>query len=98
MGRPTIRTMEDIRRQGGNLGVECPQCGRVSVFEIQGAIGYFRNRHWNTALEVAGRHFRCEGGMGGRGCGRKGARLWIAAPSERREVAQPVPIESRRRR
>lgn len=98
MGRPTFRTLEDIRRRGGNLQVTCPKCGRTGTWAILGIIEHFNGKRWNTALEVAWERFRCVGHAGDPGCGHKGAHLDVVAPKPRYDRPPPPPIETTPRR
>lgn len=98
MGRPTFRTLDDIAYRGGNLWVECPKCGRHVIYPIRQVIDYFCAKRWNTAMEGAGSHFRCEGTRLEPGCGHKGAFLGIVPQKEKPAPALPAPIESGRGR
>ena len=91
---PTLRTLSDIDRLGGLLRVTCPRCGRTALYDAKVVETYFYSKGLNTALEVAGSYFRCDGGLNGEeGCGQRGARLSMEPKPVAPEIPKPRPTE-----
>jgi predicted RNA-binding Zn-ribbon protein involved in translation (DUF1610 family) len=80
-----FRDIEDIQHHQGWVSISCPGCGRQVFYDPAAVINYFRSKNWNTSLEVAGHHFRCEK------CGHKGARVSPSAP-QRSYATYTAPI------
>lgn len=90
---PTLRTLSDIDRLNGLLRVTCPDCGHSGLYDAWSMAEYFHSRSLNTALEVAGSYFRCEGGFGEKGCGHRGARLSMEPRPLSPVIPKPQPTE-----
>lgn len=104
MGIPRPKDLSDLIRLEAHLRVTCTACGRSGVFPVRDVIAYFRNRGWNSAWQVAGRRFRCDGTEHAPGCGHRGAHLSLA-PIERPPVLPPpqptardIKVKARRER
>lgn len=92
MGRFYPKDMNDLVRVQAQLRVTCPGCGRSALFDPKQIVSYYFAHGWNTAWDVAGMHFRCDGNDNGPGCGTRGARLdWAPWPAARTPVAPPRP-------
>lgn len=89
MGAIRIKKLDDIDRVGAELGVECRACDRSVVMQHAGVMQWFRFKGWNTALEVAGDHFRCTA------CGARGANLFPAFPDRPKPPPPPVILSER---
>jgi hypothetical protein len=88
MGLPSIKSLHDVARVGGDLKVTCRGCGHVAIFVVRKVTAYFLARGWNPAWELVPGRFRC-----GR-CGSKRVDCGIAPPVERLIPPKPEPVGS----
>lgn len=88
MGLPSIKSLHDVAKVGGDLKVTCCACDHVAVFAVRRVIAYFFSRGWNVAWEMVPCRFRC-----GR-CGSKRVECGIAPAVERLVPPKPEPIKS----
>jgi hypothetical protein len=93
MGIARPKSLFDLIKFEANLRVTCPDCGRSGVYPAKDVLAYFRAKGWNTAWEIAGIHFKCDGMAEGEGCGRRGAILSMAAIPRPPVFPKPEPTE-----
>jgi hypothetical protein len=91
---PRLKDLSDLIKHQAHLRVTCLRCGRVADFPVAGVIEYFSSVRFNTAWDVAGSYFRCEGGLKGSGCGHKGARLSMIPMNQTVKLPKPQPTKA----